>query len=423
MNRRDVLKYGGALGALGALGTLSRTGTASPPPTQPMRRLLLVLAQGGWDTVYSIDPKLQSPTVDVPVGTIQQFGNSNVLTDPSRPNVAAFFTKYGAQTAIVNGLSVASVAHEECVKRICTGTRSETSADMGAIVGHDNGNSLPLPYLILGDQAFAGPYAVSAGRVGATNQIIALLDPSQAYRTNNKPVFVTNAAEDALLETYASAAVNRARAARGAVGYNRKRVDDFASAIDRGKALQAPSIRAGFGHRGATLKLANQIPLAVDALSQGISQAVMLNTRLTWDTHTVNANQAGFHDTTFVSMTTLLDLLASKPGLKSGTTMLDDTVVVLCSEMGRSPRLNANAGKDHWPVTSAVVMGAGVKGGRSYGATNDSLQAQLVDYTTGAASPNGLPLSFPNFAAGVLSICGVDPANHLSDQAFNAFVA
>src|SRR6185295_17007608 len=117
----------------------------------------------------------------VPAGALQKFGDLDVFTDASRPNVTAFFTKYAPLTAIVRGISVASVAHRECVKRMATGTRNETNPDIGAIVGHDLGNDLPLPYLILGDTAFAGPYAVSAGRVGSTNQIIALLDPAQAY--------------------------------------------------------------------------------------------------------------------------------------------------------------------------------------------------------------------------------------------------
>src|SRR6185503_20865649 len=126
----------------------------------------------------------------------------HVQTGPSRPSVDGFFTKYGALAASVRGISVGSVAHPECVKRMATGTRNETNPDMGAIVAHDHGNDLPLPYLILGDTAFAGEYAVSAGRVGATNQIIALLDPAQAYDTNGKIPSPTTASENAILARY-----------------------------------------------------------------------------------------------------------------------------------------------------------------------------------------------------------------------------
>jgi uncharacterized protein (DUF1501 family) len=346
----------------------------------------------------------------------------DIFTDASRPNVTGFFTKYANRAAVVRGISVASVAHAECVKRMATGTRNETNPDMGAIVAHDNGNDLPLPYLILGDTAFAGQYAVSAGRVGATNQIIALLDPAQAYPTNGRLPLATTNAEDAILKKYADASANRMRATRGANGYNRKRVDDFVESITRGKKLE--SVRDGFGNRGRTLLLDSQVDLALDALSRGISQSIMMNTRLGWDTHDNNTDQAGLHETTFAGLTKLLDGLAARPGLTAGSNMLDDTVVVCFSEFSRTPKLNANLGKDHWPVTSAIVMGAGVKGGRSLGASTASVEPDLVDFHTGARSASGRACMSSHFVAGVLKLCGIEPSGHLGPtEVFDAFVA
>ena len=166
MNRRDLLALAGATGALSLLASLGKS-HASPSSTP--RRLVVVLAQGGWDTTWALDPKTQSATTDVPAGAVQSFGALDAFTDASRPNVTAFFTEYAPFIAVVRGILVGSVSHQECVKRMATGTRNEANPDIGAIVAHDRGNDLPLPYLILGDTAFAGPYAVSAGRVGATN--------------------------------------------------------------------------------------------------------------------------------------------------------------------------------------------------------------------------------------------------------------
>lgn len=421
MNRRDLFKYTGAAAALGMLSpSLRKLAGAAGTPAQ--KRLIMVLAQGGWDTTYALDPKLQSAQVDVPAGAVQSFGNLDVFCDASRPNVTAFFTKYAPITAVVRGISVASVAHQECLKRMSTGTRQETNPDMGAIVAHDNGNALPLPYLILGDTAFTGEYAVSAGRVGATNQILALLDPNQAYMTNGKTPLVTTTAEDGILAQYANATADRMRATRGALGYNKKRVDDFVEGIRRGKQLVA--VKDGFGSRGRTLLLASQVGLALDALQRDISQAVMLNTRLAWDTHDTNTDQAGFHETTFGGLTQLLDGLAARPGRTAGSTMLDDTIVVCYSEFSRTPKLNAQLGKDHWPVTSALVMGAGIKGGRGYGATSDAVEALPVDFATGARSATGMTLMSNHFVAGVLTAAGIDPTTHLGPvEVFDAFVA
>src|SRR5688500_9427998 len=202
MNRRDLFKLTGAAAAAAVLAPARKAfGATIGTP----KRLIMVLAQGGWDTTYALDPKTQSASVDVPVGAVRNFGNLNIFTDASRPNVTNFFTKYASISAVVRGISVSSVAHQECLKRMSTGTRSEQHPDMAAIVAHDHGNALPLPYLILGDTAYTGQYAGSAGRVGSTNQIIALLDPAQAYQTNGRTPLVTTNPEDALLQRYASA--------------------------------------------------------------------------------------------------------------------------------------------------------------------------------------------------------------------------
>ncbi len=428
MNRRDLMKYAGAAGALGLLASTTKTQNlfAAPRSTRPARRLVMVMAQGGWDSTYALDPKTQSAKVDVPQGTgeaITRFGSSlDIQTGPTRPNVSAFFTRYAAQAAVIRGISVGSVAHPECAKRMATGTRSESSPDMGAIVAHDHGNDLPLPYLILGDTAFAGEYAVSAGRVGATNQIIALLDPAQAYQTQGKAPLAMSAAEDAILAKYATATVNRARATRGSQGYNKRRIDDFVTSIARSKKLVAA--RDGFGTRGRTLLLEDQVDLALDALERDISQSVMLNTRLGWDTHDTNTDQAGFYESTFGGLTRLLDGMATRPGRQAGTKMIDDTVVVCFSEFSRTPKLNANLGKDHWPITSAVVVGGGVKGGASYGATTAAVETRPVNFATGAPDAAGHVLTSSSFVAGLLELCGVDHAGHLGGlEVFDAFVA
>ncbi|HVX11608.1 MAG TPA: DUF1501 domain-containing protein [Pirellulales bacterium] len=51
--------------------------------------------------------------------------------------------------------------------------------------------------------------------------------------------------------------------------------------------------------------------------------------------------------------------------------MLDSTLVVCQGEFGRTPRINGQAGRDHWPASwAAVLAGAGVRGGRVVGATS-----------------------------------------------------
>ena len=82
--------------------------------------------------------------------------------------------------------------------------------------------------------------------------------------------------------------------------------------------------------------------------------------------------------------------------------------------MGRTPKLNANRGKDHWPVTSTLVYGAGVRGGRVLGQTNDQLDAMSLDLATGAPNAQGKQLQTSNLLAGILELVGVEPSAYLA---------
>jgi uncharacterized protein (DUF1501 family) len=79
--------------------------------------------------------------------------------------------------------------------------------------------------------------------------------------------------------------------------------------------------------------------------------------------------------------------------------MLEDTLVVVTTEFGRTPDINQNVGRDHYPKAfSAVMFGGGVKGGFVYGKTDkegrevieDKIKIQDMNATIAFAL--GLPL-------------------------------
>jgi hypothetical protein len=63
-----------------------------------------------------------------------------------------------------------------------------------------------------------------------------------------------------------------------------------------------------------------------------------------------------------------IDYLASKA---EELKIREKLVIVIQSEMGRTPNYNKGNGKDHWSVGSIMFMGAGIKGNRVIGATDD----------------------------------------------------
>ena len=59
--------------------------------------------------------------------------------------------------------------------------------------------------------------------------------------------------------------------------------------------------------------------------------------------------------------------------------LLDETLVVCMAEFGRSPRLDASGGRNHWgSVFSVVLAGGGVRGGQVYG-SSDRIGAYPVE--------------------------------------------
>ncbi|MCI0704204.1 MAG: DUF1501 domain-containing protein [Planctomycetia bacterium] len=71
--------------------------------------------------------------------------------------------------------------------------------------------------------------------------------------------------------------------------------------------------------------------------------------------------------------------------------LLEDTLLVVMGEFGRSPRINKQAGRDHWPqVQSILLAGAGIRGGSVYGAS-DRVGGQPAE---GAISPTDLTATF-----------------------------
>ena len=58
----------------------------------------------------------------------------------------------------------------------------------------------------------------------------------------------------------------------------------------------------------------------------------------------------------------------------------DDVLLVVMGEFGRTPKINANAGRDHWgPAFTVMVGGGGVQGGRVVGATDDRAERPATD--------------------------------------------
>jgi hypothetical protein len=86
--------------------------------------------------------------------------------------------------------------------------------------------------------------------------------------------------------------------------------------------------------------------------------------------------------------------------------LLEETLVILTGEFGRTPKFNADGGRDHWPnVFSALVAGGGFRGGQVYGAS-----------TADGAYVAADPVSPGDLAATMYHCLGVSPRTEIHDQ-------
>ena len=123
-----------------------------------------------------------------------------------------------------------------------------------------------------------------------------------------------------------------------------------------------------------------------------------------WDTHGFDNTRMypvveGYHlPITDQTLPTLLEDLEQRG-------MLDETLVVWMGEFGRTPKINKNASRDHWPKCYSVLLaGGGVKRGFIYGKSDKH-----------ASEPDENPVTPEDLTATIYYLLGIDPRAHIYD--------
>lgn len=123
-----------------------------------------------------------------------------------------------------------------------------------------------------------------------------------------------------------------------------------------------------------------------------------------WDTHeslvtrlkdgyTGAKQPVGLIPSLDLALSALLDDLSDRD-------LLDETLVVVMGEFGRTPKLNVSGGRDHWPrVFSVALAGGGVPGGQVIG-SSDKVGEQ----------PQNRPVTPSDLVATIYTLLGIDPA-------------
>ena len=184
---------------------------------------------------------------------------------------------------------------------------------------------------------------------------------------------------------------------------------DWASRIQRGSGKGVGTV-----HRGDLSDPA----AVVEALARSGNRCATLQAGKGpdgWDSHHRNdERQSPLWESLFAGLLGLQHRLEATPGT-TAPTLAGETVVVVISELGRTPGLNAQNGKDHWPYTSALLVGDGIAGGRAVGGWDRNWYGQ---------SHEGQEVSVESLGATLLALADLDPRACGSDaQPIHAVMA
>ncbi|MSQ94591.1 MAG: DUF1501 domain-containing protein [Gemmataceae bacterium] len=121
-----------------------------------------------------------------------------------------------------------------------------------------------------------------------------------------------------------------------------------------------------------------------------------------WDTHDNNFERLKRVNLPYLDQT--FDALMGDLDQRG---LLDETLVVMMSDFGRTPRINATAGRDHWTSCYSVLLaGAGIRGGTVCGASDAN-----------AAYVRDRPIRPADICATIYHCLGIDPGMEVHDRA------
>jgi uncharacterized protein (DUF1501 family) len=389
------------IGALGA--TLAALSTGASSTTR--HRFLFVHAEGGWDPLCAFAPLFDAPQIDMePMAELRTIGNFHIVDGPGRPSVPAFFERWGDQTLLINGLSTRSVNHETCQTIALTGATSDAGTDWATLIAAAEGEKYYLPHLVLAGPAFPGKHTIYVSRAeGLVQEAVhgSLLDVVDA------PLVAPSEMGRKAVDDYLAARAGRFAEANKQLAMS----ETYRTALDRSRSLTEARDAIHFTE---AMDLRSHAGNAIQLLADGVARCATVSTGPFWDTHTNNADQTPLFEQLFLDLDWILERLGSTQ-LAEGGSLADETTVVVLSEMGRTPAYNGTFGRDHWPYTSALVIGPGITGNRTIGGYTDLYAGIGADPATGELDPDRSGVDAKSLGATLLTLGGLDPAQLLNN--------
>jgi hypothetical protein len=419
--RRDFLKYCGLVG-LGLavpfqISTSGRSRAAEPQPAggktdEPYAGPYYVVfnASGGWDTTYLMDPK--------GIGGINRlYEEGDILTQgahrfaPTSKQIQAgmsnedFYAEFGNELLVLNGLDYSVNNHSPGARYMATGKLDSMAyPTFAALVAACQGPACPLAYLTFGNYSATGNL-VAMSRVPYLPSLKRLAN-ADSIEGNEKSPYHDRFALDRIEQ--ALSAEHEVQATRARLPRLERAENMLYAAQVNSKALAR--VTEYIPSSIPKERLAQQAEIALASFKAGVCVSANLSIGQ-FDSHANNDPD---------QMRLIPEFLAGIAYLLRRAEELkirEQMVVIVQSEMGRTPNYNKGNGKDHWSIGSIMFLGRGIRGNRVLGATDEKqFQVPIHPQTLACDRDNGLRVRPEHIHHALRQLAGI--ADHPHSQKF-----
>lgn len=388
MNRREFFELTGCFGlAAAGIPSLAKA-QISPSYSGPL--FLSIHCGGGWDPTSFSDPKGReaedqpnpmnyylSEAIKRP--TIGSGAESSPIRWAPMGMNDAFFERFWSKLLVVNGVDTSTNNHMSGTRFVNSGVLDEGHPCLSSMVAAVHGSTLPLGFIT------NGGYDVTRGVVSRTRvgNLDALRQISYPTRINDNSKYMHDQTFDAVKRYQQERLQRKLDSVR--LPRLKRTLEKYMSVHSSENELsqlesylpELNSFQTGLGRQGA---------VALAGYRAGVTVSANLTTG-GFDTHgNHDQNQANALDRLSTGVAEIWDQVEAA-GLE------EKVIIMVSSDFGRTPGYNAGNGKDHWPITSMLLLGAGIRGNRVIGQTTHGHRTIPVNPETFEPDDTGIILT------------------------------
>ena len=287
MRRRDVLA-----GGMASLLLPGLWGANAHAASAQERCFLFLYAEGGWDPAVTLTPMFDVPGAWVEEGSRLNYGAGDVpyVDHGSRPAMAEFFRRHGAELALLHGMEVPSISHESCLRLLLTGQARALDPDWPTQIA-GSPQERPMPHLVIDGPAFAGNLSERVVRLGSEGQLPLLLEDRFSDDLDNAKV-------DPEIQALIDASVAQRSAARAdSPDYLATHAQAHLDSVLGLQGLQseAQGLSLSQGRPGCTRDYETDFETLFTCFEAGLSRCGMIRHKgwcdQGWDTHQLHERQ------------------------------------------------------------------------------------------------------------------------------------